>query len=156
MSLDWSVKEVKYFQDNPDELWVTFYKGTKEEYTDVNVVTKSIIFSTMMLGIGTINWQNCPDFYARWKVYEKYDGLYLYEKYNEGKKEKHYLKPTDVVRHMNLTTNVGNTPENEWCKKVSENLKDRPSDFTIQASASEIKNYLNQMKREFVENISVQ
>ena len=36
MSLDWSTQKVKHFTDNPDDLWVKYNVGTKEEYEDVN------------------------------------------------------------------------------------------------------------------------
>ena len=34
MTLDWNTSKVKYFNDNPDDLWVKYNEGTKEEYSD--------------------------------------------------------------------------------------------------------------------------
>lgn len=149
MSLDWSVKNVKYFNENPDELWVKVYEGTVEEHSDVNVITKSIIFGTMAVGVGNLDWDKCPDFYARWKSLEEYDGLYLYAVQHESSIVKKYLTPQDVIRHMNLTTNVGFVNENDWCLRTIDNLRSRPNADTVKVGASELKKFIQTKKREF-------
>ena len=43
MPLTWNVKNVKYYQDNLDELYVKV-EEFGQEYEDVNAQTKTIIF----------------------------------------------------------------------------------------------------------------
>lgn len=121
MSLNWSTENVKYFQDNPDELWVTYRKGEKDQYEDVNAETKALIFGSMALGIGCINYKNAPDFYARWKFFEKYDNFYLYSTWDGEKSTKEYLTPKIVLKHFGLVTNVSTESETVWAKRIAKN-----------------------------------
>ena len=121
MTLDWNTSKVKYFNDNPDDLWVKYNEGTKEEYSDVNAETKSLIFGTMSVGIGNLKYTNAPDFYARWKIMEKYDNLYLYSQFvyredgsSEDRMKYTYLSPFVVMKHIGLSTNVGYVSKKDW------------------------------------------
>jgi hypothetical protein len=50
MSLNWSTQKVKYFDDNPDKLYVKISEGNPDEYEDVNDETKALIFGSMSVG----------------------------------------------------------------------------------------------------------
>lgn len=135
MTLDWSTKKIKHFNDNPDDLWVTYGKGTTEEYQDVNAETKALIFGTMAIGIGNLKYTNAPDFYARWKIMEKYDKIYLYSKFQyredgtcEDDLEYTYLSPSVVMKHIGLSTNVGYVSKKDW---ISRYVKSRANDKYI-------------------------
>lgn len=123
MSLDWNTTKVQYFKDHPDELWVKI-KTNFDEYDDVNAETKALIFGSMAVGLGSITNANAPEWYARWKLLEEYDGLYLYRTFGEGTDEKVYLTPEVLLKHINLSTNVSNTTTAAWCKNFV-----RPSSF---------------------------
>lgn len=136
MTLDWNTTKVKYFNENPDELWVTYRKGTTEEYSDVNAETKALIFGTMAIGIGNLKFNNASDFYARWKIMEKYDNLYLYSQFvyrEDGTCEDGlqytYLTPDVVMKHLGLSTNVSYVSRTEWIKRY---VKHRANDKYIE------------------------
>ena len=116
MSLDWSTQKVQYFTDNPDALWVKYHIGTPDEYEDVNAETKALIFGSMMLGFTQITEKNASEWYARWKMYEKYENHYLYSTYQDGEIDYVYLTPEIIAKHMNLSTNVSPKSTLEWCK----------------------------------------
>lgn len=120
MSLNWSTQRVEYFKQNPDELWVKYHKGTPEEYEDVNAETKALIFGSMALGLGSITEKNASDWYARWKMYEKYEGFTLYSIYREGSGyEEVYLTPEVILKHVGLGMNVSDETTTNWCKRFS-------------------------------------
>ena len=77
MTLNWSTEKVVYFKDNPDELWVDYERDRGESYSDVNAQTKSMIFASMAVGIGNLTDVNAKEWYARWKIMEKYDGIFF-------------------------------------------------------------------------------
>ena len=119
MSLNWSTEKVQYFKDNPDDLWVKFREGTAEEYEDVNVETKSLIFGSMAVSVGSITYKNAPLFYARWKFFEKYDNFYLYSTFDGKTSEKVYITPEVLIKHMGLSMNVSDQSDREWAKRIA-------------------------------------
>lgn len=120
MSLNWSTEKVQYFKQNPDELWVKYRKGTPEEYEDVNAETKALIFGSMSLGLGSITEKNASEWYARWKMYEKYDGFSLYSMFKEdGTYEDIYLTPEVILKHIGLGMNVSDETTTNWCKRFA-------------------------------------
>ena len=147
MSLDWSTQKVKYFTENPDSLWVKYNEGTPEEYEDVNAETKSLIFGTMAMGINNINYKNAPEFYARWKVFEKFDDLYLYSTYDGKESIKTYLTPDVLFKHLGLSTNANMETEAEWVRRIEKSFA---SGYRkIEASAKDIRNCIKDAKEEF-------
>ena len=71
------------------------------------------------MGIGSISYKNAPDFYARWKVFEKYDNFYLYSVWDGEETVKTYLTPQVVVKHFGLSTNVSTESETVWAKRIA-------------------------------------
>lgn len=151
MALNWSTEKVKYFNDNPDELWVKYREGEVEEYSDVNAETKSLIFGTMGVGIGYIDYKNAPSFYARWKLMEKLDGLYLYSTWMNGESEKIYLTPDVLVKHFGLSTNVGKVSDKDWLDKYHKNytLENARGKRTAAYSYADMRNMIKEAKEEF-------
>jgi hypothetical protein len=115
MPLNWSTEKVEYFKNNPDSLWVKYYKDTPEEYEDLNAETKSLVFGTMAVCMNSINWNKSAEFFARWSVLEKFDNFFLYSVYKEGMVlEKVYLTPQAVIKHIGLSTNATSKTTREW------------------------------------------
>jgi hypothetical protein len=138
MSLNWSTQKVEYFKQNPDELWVKYRKGTPEEYEDVNAETKALIFGSMALGLGSITEKNASEWYARWKMYEKYAGFTLYSVYDKesNKINEVYLTPEVILKHIGLSMNVSDETTATWCKRFAKPMyreDERPT--IIQAKA---------------------
>lgn len=154
MTLNWSVQNVKYFDENPDALWAKYNEGTPEEYEDVNAETKSLIFATMALGIGELNYKNAPDFYARWKVMEKYDNWYFVGRFIDGKTQKSYLTPKDVIRHLNLSTNVSHETTTKWAERIYKAFS-RTSymDEENKPTLAEIKKTIRFAQHEFISSL---
>jgi len=142
MSLNWSTEEVKFFKDNPDKLWVTWQENGKE-VSDVNAETKSLIFGSISVGIGNITETNCSEWYARWKMYERFDDFFLYSKFDGVNTSRVYLSPEVITKHINLSTNVGYESSTNWIKRF---VKRRPS-----LSLSDAKGLLFYYKFEFKE-----
>ena len=118
MSLNWSTQRVKYFDDNPDKLYVKISEGNPDEYEDVNAETKGLIFGSMSIGFGTITEKNASEWYARWKMLENYDKYALCSVLREdGKYENVYLTPEIVIKHIGLSTNVSLVTTANWSKK---------------------------------------
>jgi hypothetical protein len=151
MTLNWSTQNVKYFKDHPDELWTRINVGLPGEQEDLNVETKSLVFGSMALGIGNINYKNGPDFYARWKLFEKYDNFCLYSVWNGEETIKTYLTPKVIIKHFGLSTNVSTESETVWAKRIA---KSYASDHSrgyrdTLVTEKEIRAFLREAKIEF-------
>lgn len=153
MSLNWSTEKVKYFKDNPDELWVKYRAGEVEEYDDVNIETKSLIFGTMAVCMNEITWSKAPEFYARWKVLEKLDNFYVYSTFLDGESVKTYLTPNMVVKHLGLGTNASRRTKTDWIYRLVESFKKEvnPRIFTV----AEISKIMKEAEEEFVSKLSI-
>lgn len=128
MSLDWSTQKVEYFSNNPDELWTKYRVGTPEEYEDLNAETKALVFGSMALGLGNITEANISDWYARWKMYEKYEDFYLYSFYDGETSTRTYLTPEVLIKHIGLSTNVSPETNAAWCKRFAKPMyNDKPN-----------------------------
>ena len=153
MSLNWSTQRVKYFNDNPDELWVKYCKDTPEEYEDVNAITKSLIFGSMAIGIGDITESNASDVYARWKIFEKYDDFSLGSQYNPETEsyDKIFVSPEVILQHIGLSTNVSFETNAAWAKRYAKPMyNDKPHRPTI----AQVKAMIVVLKMEFNDLVS--
>ena len=150
MSLDWNTKSVQYFKDHPDELWIKI-KTDMQEYDDVNAETKSLIFGSMAVGIGVFSPKYLPEWYARWKMYEKYDDFYLYRVFEEGDNVgcKVFLTPEILIKHTNMVTNVSYQNATDWCKRFVKQSGYRSENRPTLAQA---KSLLTVYKMEFNEH----
>lgn len=147
MPLVWNTESVKYFSENPDELWVTYNKGTSDEYSDVNPETKSLIFGTMSIGINSIKYSTAPDFYARWKILEKYVHHYLYHIYQNGEFEYVYLSPDILRKHMGLSTNASSRSLSEWLEAMCEQFHTENIDSNLSTMKKEYKSFKEEFEK---------
>ena len=156
MSLNWSTENVKYFKDHPDELWVKVNEGKPGEHEDVNIETKSLIFGSMALGIGSITYKNAPDYYARWKFFEKYDNFHLYSVWDGEETTYTYLTPQVVVKHFGLGTNVSTESESVWVKRIAKQyIQEHARHYRDSlVSENEIKAFLKKAKQEFEDSFN--
>lgn len=156
MSLNWSTENVKYFKDHPDELWVKVNEGKPGEHEDVNIETKSLIFGSMALGIGGITYKSAPDYYARWKFFEKYDNFHLYSVWDGEETTYTYLTPQVVVKHFGLGTNVSTESESVWVKRIAKQyIQEHARHYRDSlVSENEIKAFLKKAKQEFEDSFN--
>lgn len=150
MTLNWSTQKVKYFKENPDKLYSVYNANTPDEYEDLNAITKTLVFGTMIVGIGNLTYSTAPDFYARWKFYEHHDNLYLSKTYEDGEWKEILLTPEILVQHIGLSTNVSNLNDKEWLAKTIDSYK-RTGDYT-DMTAKTIKDFITNKKNEFEES----
>lgn len=147
MPLTWDASKVKYFQDHEDELWVTYSKGTREQYEDVNAETKSLIFGAVSVGVGSIKLSTAADFYARWKILEEYDYLSVYCWFDEDNvKHTQLLTPEIVKKHFNLSMNVSTENKTNWINRIVTYLN-RSREHKL--TNKDVTKLYNQMVKEF-------
>lgn len=118
MPLVWNAEKVKYFDENPDELFTIYNQNTVEEYSDLNVVTKALVFGSMAVCINNIKFSTATDFYARWKILEKFEKLYLYYQMEDTDLLYVYLTPEVVMRHLGLSTNASERKKMDWINSM--------------------------------------
>lgn len=156
MSLNWSTEKVKYFKDHPDELWTKINVGKPGEQEDVNAETKALIFGSMALGIGSISYKSAPDYYARWKFFEKHDNFYLYSTWDGSESTYAYLTPQIVVKHFGLSMNVSTESEAVWAKRIAKNYTQEHArgyrDTLV--TENQIKAFLRSAKQEFEDSFN--
>jgi hypothetical protein len=146
MSLNFDLSSIEYFKLNPDEMWIKVNNGDGE-YEDVNTKTKSLIFGCMSVGVGQINKTTAAEWYARYKLLEKFEGHYLYSTYKEGEQLVKYLLTPDVlIQHYGLSTNVSKITAANWVSNLLRHTYDRKLKTM---SASDVKAYLSVFKMEF-------
>ncbi|MEY3376682.1 MAG: hypothetical protein RL463_992 [Bacteroidota bacterium] len=150
MALNWSTEKIKYFSEHPDELWVKQTDGYNE-YDDVNAETKSLIFATMAVGIGSLSISTAADFYARFKILEKFDNLSVYIWFDKNN-EKHtqYLTHEIVMKHIGLGTNVSKVNKTEWINKLAKSYENNKY-CDEKPSVKEITKLYNSFVKEFEE-----
>jgi len=123
MPLVWNAERVKYFNDNPNELFTIYNPDTPEEYSDLNAITKSLVFGSMAVCIGNIKFSTAADFYARWKILEKFENTYLYYKVKDSDLVYVYLTPEVVMQHLGLTTNASERKKTDWINSMIRSWK---------------------------------
>ena len=150
MPLTWNASEIQYFKDNPDEIWIKA-ESFGEEYDDVNYETKGLIFGSMATCIGSITEAKAPEFYARWKVLEKFDNFNMFSKWNEETKqiEDVPLSPEVIAKHINLSMNVSYISTTQWVTNLLKRNKE------INLSSKEIKAFLVVYELEYKEKMGL-
>ena len=114
MSLNWDLTKIK----NYEELcWEKNEDGTSR----LNVVTDSLIWLSMAIGIGRITEENAPEVYGRIAAYEKLFGSFMI-KFDDNGKQRVFVTPEDVSNHIGLSTNVGKETEASFRKRIVDNF----------------------------------
>lgn len=110
MALDWNVKNVK----DSDAL----YTGKGEERR-LSVVTGSLIYAMLEVGVREINKVNAEELFQRLWIAETVLGNFMTI---DGKPRPFTL--ADVLRHVGLTTNVSDIGRQKFMNNLSARLKD--------------------------------
>lgn len=102
MSLDWSLTEI---DDYKNLCWLEI-EGS--ENVRLNPITESIIWATMVTGIGHIKDEDtAAEFVVRYRISNGVRGSAT------------YLSYADVVKHIGLRTNVGKETRAAFMKRVN-------------------------------------
>lgn len=119
MPLNWSIKDIKKYKNNLDDAYVAIKEGNSE-YFDVKPELKTLIFWGGAVGFTCISKANASEYYARSKVYEKYNKTSFMEKWSQGNGiEKVYLTMETVEDYIGLSTNHGTSSTTEWIKRFN-------------------------------------
>jgi hypothetical protein len=117
MSLNWSVRDIK---DHETLCYITAEKdipyGPRKGERYLNPVTDTLIWGTMIVGMGSITAKNWKKFYYRISFMEKMVGAYRYSQVRGPI----YLTPKDIQDHIGLHTNAVTETEAKWLKRVYE------------------------------------
>lgn len=129
MSLNYDLQKIDNFRDlcyerKPlDELtgggdwWEEDGEGVRQ-----NPVTKSLIFATMEVGLGSITKQNAVEFYARLSLVEKVRGAYVRRIPEDGGRPvEEPITLEQVQAHIGLSTNVARETPARWAKRFYDN-----------------------------------
>lgn len=106
MALRWNVDQIK---DHENVCWIEAYGARR-----MNPVTETLIFGTMMVGLGEITDKNVDEFVARFRILERLQGPFL----NKGDGEPWYLSDEDFIAHIGLFCNVSNETRTKWVKRT--------------------------------------
>lgn len=119
MSLNWSLKEVGFYKENPDSIWVKTNQFG-HEMDDVNPEAKALIFGMMSVGMSNISEASVAEFYGRWKVIELVEGLYVTAIVtNGGDLDKTYMTPQIAHKYIGLATNCSKVSLTKWSSDVA-------------------------------------
>lgn len=148
MALSYDTRRIKYFDENPDELYVEIKESPEYSYQDLNPETKALVFGSMVTDIGDLTINTASDYYARWKIMEKYSN-FVFLSLSTGKGwEDIYLTPNIIVKHIGLSTNVAKLSRNLWLERIFSNFsKDR--DMEHKPNKAELSKTYSKMVEEF-------
>jgi hypothetical protein len=98
MALNWNIEKCKDYKS----------LTTDKEYP----ITDSLIWGTLMVGIGDITEKNFKEFYARFNLMQRLTGAFLTR---NGKP--YYITLEDIQRRIGLSTNVSDVTRNAFIKQ---------------------------------------
>lgn len=119
MPLNYDISDIAMYKDNFDEAY-TEYTQFGDTYKDVKPFLKGLIFAGGMVGLGSINYKNVSEWYARLKMCEEMYSTYLTTQYVE-EEDTYKDKPLDakeLVKYIGLHTNHSNLTRGVWVKNV--------------------------------------
>ncbi len=124
MPLNWNISKIKKYENNIEDAYVkTRADGSDEEYFDVNPTLKTFIFWGGAVGFSSITKDNAAEYYARSKVYEKYNKTSFMQRWNNNEIENHYLTMEMVEETIGLSTNHSTISTTEWVKRLDKWLE---------------------------------
>ncbi len=116
MALHWDLTKV---QNNKKVCWVRRKnRDTGKMETRMNPVTSSIIWFTILAGIGRLTEKTVPLFFCRLRAWERCHGASLLR----GKKG-YFITLEDIQKHEGLSTNVfPQESDNQFLKRLGKSL----------------------------------
>jgi hypothetical protein len=113
MSLDWNITKLK----DAESIFVHDDEGNRKR---MDPTYESIIFYTMIVGIGEITEANKDEFFARVALHEKLFGAVVTMPGEDGKVIDVFTTPEDIEHMVGLNTNVWpKETEAKWLKRTA-------------------------------------
>lgn len=147
MPLNYDISDIAMYKDNFDEAY-TEYTQFGDTYKDVKPFLKGLIFAGGMVGLGSINYKNVSEWYARLKMCEEMYHTYLTTEYVE-EEDTYKDKPLDakeLVKYIGLHTNHSTITRGVWVKNVK-----RYQNVTL--SHSQIQYRLKKLEEQFEKEV---
>lgn len=98
MSLNWDLTDI---HDSDNVCWIKNESG----YDVLHPRTESLIWLSMVIGMGTITEDNAAEFYSRVALYEKMFEVFCC-RYEDGSRVEIPVSVEDIHAHIGLRTNV--------------------------------------------------
>lgn len=147
MPLNYDISDIAMYKDNFDEAY-TEYKQFGDTYKDVKPFLKGLIFAGGMVGLGSINYKNVSEWYARLKLCEEMYSTYLTSEYVE-EEDTYKDKPVEakvLVKYIGLHTNHSNISRGQWIKNVQRNQ-------TVKFTATQMQYRLKKLEEQFEKEV---
>ena len=145
MALNWNLSDIK---DSKDMCWVQGEDGDKDDKNYyLHPVTNSLIWATLIIGMGSITEKNHKEFHLRSLDLQKADG---YQPLTENGEPRTFTYE-EVKAHIGLKTNVTFIGQAKWRHMVYERVRNNWStvkqnksikDATTKSVESEVKEIL--------------
>jgi hypothetical protein len=148
MPLNYDITKIAMYKDNYDDAYQE-YQQFGDTYKDVKPFLKGLIFSGGMVALGSINYKNVSEWYARLKLCEEIYKTYLISRYDEDKEN--YvdvpLEAKELAKYIGLITNHSTITRGQWVKNVKRN-------HTIDLTTSQMNYRLKKLEEEFEKEVS--
>lgn len=147
MPLNYDITKIAMYKDNYDDAYQE-YQQFGDTYKDVKPFLKGLIFSGGMVALGSINYKNVSEWYARLKLCEEIYKTYLISKYDEDKEN--YvdvpLEAKELAKYIGLITNHSTITRGQWVKNVKRN-------HTIDLTTSQMNYRLKKLEEQFEKEV---
>jgi hypothetical protein len=147
MPLNYDITKIAMYKDNYDDAYQE-YQQFGDTYKDVKPFLKGLIFSGGMVALGSINYKNVSEWYARLKLCEEIYKTYLISRYDEDKEN--YvdvpLEAKELAKYIGLITNHSTITRGQWVKNVKRN-------HTIDLTTSQMNYRLKKLEEQFEKEV---
>ena len=121
MALHWNLSGIK---DSKDMCWVQDEDGNKDDKNYyLHPVTNSLIWATLIIGMGSITEKNHKEFHLRCLDLQKADGYQPLTEISDGDGELRTFTYEEVKAHIGLKTNVTFIGQAKWRHMVYERVR---------------------------------
>jgi len=147
MPLNYDISDIAMYKDNYDEAY-TEYQQFGDTYKDVKPFLKGLIFAGGMVALGSINYKNVSEWYARLKLCEEMYSTYLTRELTEDGmdyKDKP-LEAKELVKYIGLHTNHSTITRGQWIKNVKRNQ-------TVSLTATQMQYRLKKLEEQFEKEV---
>lgn len=118
MSLNWNLTKI---EDHEERCFNEITTGPNKGKFKLDATTESLIWTTMLVGMGEITEKNWEEFFIRMRTFE------LILDYDDNR----CITPADVRNHIGLTTNVSKESRTQFMKKVESSVKRYHLDYFL-------------------------
>lgn len=90
----------------------------------ISPLTETLIFCTMIVGLGSISEKNAVEFYARVSAWEKLHGAFLSARNEQHEVEDRPILLEEVKAHIGLKCNVTDITNMKFTKKLWQSYRE--------------------------------